>query len=45
MHKLLILAVAIDTTKSRTMYPAVFKDASNFSQFGRDLHIFVVGFL
>lgn len=45
MHKLLILAAAIDTTKRRTMYPAVFKDACNFSQFGPDPHIFVVGFL
>jgi hypothetical protein len=45
MHKLLILAAAIHNTKRRTMYPAVFKDASNFAQFGPDPHIFVVGFL
>jgi hypothetical protein len=41
MHKLLILPAAIHTTKRRTMYPAVFKDASNFSQFGPDPHIFL----
>jgi hypothetical protein len=45
MHKLLILAAAIHNTERRTMYPAVFEDASKFSQFGPDPHIFVFGFL
>ncbi len=45
MHKLLILPAAIHTIKRRIMYPAVFKDASNFSQFRPDPHIFVVGFI